>query len=93
LAVNASYPSGHTAASIAVYCGLALLLTSLVRNLAYRTAAWCIALLIVAVDVYSRLYRGMHHPLDVAGGVVVGVAAVCLLALTCRASGAAAADA
>jgi membrane-associated phospholipid phosphatase len=32
----------------------------------------------------------MHHPLDVAGGVVVGVAAVCLLVLTCRASGAAA---
>jgi undecaprenyl-diphosphatase len=88
LPVNASYPSGHTAASIAVYCGLALLLTSLVRNVAFRTAAWCVALLIVALDVYSRLYRGMHHPLDIAGGVVVGVAAVCLLVLTCRASGA-----
>jgi membrane-associated phospholipid phosphatase len=90
LPVNASYPSGHTAASIAVYCGLALLLTSLVGSVAFRTAAWCLALLIVAFDVYSRLYRGMHHPLDVAGGVVVGVAAVCLLVLTCRAAGAAA---
>jgi membrane-associated phospholipid phosphatase len=90
LPVNASYPSGHTAASIAVYCGLALLLTSLIRNVAFRTAAWCVAVLIVAFDVYSRLYRGMHHPLDVAGGVVVGVAAVCLLVLTCRAAGAAA---
>jgi membrane-associated phospholipid phosphatase len=89
LPVNASYPSGHTAAAIAVYCGLALLLTSLFRNLAFRTAAWCVALLIVAFDVYSRLYRGMHHPLDVAGGVVVGVAAVWLLVLTCRAAGAA----
>ena len=28
LPVDASYPSGHTAAAIAVYCGLALLLTS-----------------------------------------------------------------
>jgi membrane-associated phospholipid phosphatase len=93
LPVNASYPSGHTAASIAVYCGLALLLTSLVKNLAFRTAAWCVALLIVAFDVSSRLYRGMHHPLDVAGGTVIGVAAVCLLVLTCRASGAAAGDA
>jgi membrane-associated phospholipid phosphatase len=90
LPVNASYPSGHTAASIAVYCGLALLLASLVRNFAFRAAAWSLALLIVAFDAYSRLYRGMHHPLDVAGGVVVGVAAVCLLVLTCRASGAAA---
>ena len=89
LPVNASYPSGHTAASIAVYCGLALLLTSLVKNPAFRSALWCIALLIVAFDVWSRLYRGMHHPLDVAGGVVVGVGAVCLLVLTCRAAGAA----
>ena len=90
LPVNASYPSGHTAASIAVYCGLALLLTSLIRNLVFRILTWCVALLIVAFDITSRLYRGMHHPIDVAGGVVVGVAAVCLLVLVCRASGAAA---
>lgn len=93
LPVDASYPSGHTAASIAVYCGLALLLTSLVRNRVFRTATWSVALLIVAFDVYSRLYRGMHHPLDVAGGVVVGTAAVWLLVLSCRASGAAAGEA
>jgi hypothetical protein len=55
---------GHTAASIAAYCGLALLPTSLVRNLAFRTAAGCVP----SFDAYSRLYRGMHHPLDVAGG-------------------------
>jgi len=93
LPVNASYPSGHTAASIAVYCGLALLLTSMVRNFAFRTTVWCVAVLIVAFDVSSRLYRGMHHPLDVVGGVVVGVSALCLLVLTCRASGAAAGEA
>jgi len=92
LPVNASYPSGHTAASIAVYCGLALLLTSVVRNQAVRVAAWSVALLLVALDVYSRLYRGMHHPIDIAGGVVVGVSATCLLVLACRASGAAAAS-
>jgi undecaprenyl-diphosphatase len=89
LPVNASYPSGHTAASIAVYCGLALLLTSLIRSLAVRVAIWSLAVLIVAFDVFSRLYRGMHHPIDIAGGAVVGVAAVCLLVLACRASGAA----
>jgi membrane-associated phospholipid phosphatase len=93
LPVDASYPSGHTAASIAVYCGLALLLTSLARNRAFRTATWLIALLIVVFDAYSRLYRGMHHPLDVAGGAVVGASAVCLLVFSCRASGAAAGEA
>jgi undecaprenyl-diphosphatase len=90
LPVNASYPSGHTAASIAVYCGLALLLSSLVKNLAFRVFVWAVALLIVAFDVSSRLYRGMHHPIDVAGGMFVGVATVCLLVLVCRAAGAAA---
>jgi undecaprenyl-diphosphatase len=89
LPVNASYPSGHTAASIAVYCGLALLLTSLVRHAAFRVAVWCAAVLMVVLDAFSRLYRGMHHPLDVVGGVAVGVAAVCLLVIACRASGAA----
>jgi membrane-associated phospholipid phosphatase len=90
LPVNASYPSGHTAASIAVYCGLALLLTSLIKNRVFRVATWSVALLMVAFDVSSRLYRGMHHPIDVAGGMVVGVAAVCFLVLASRASGAAA---
>lgn len=90
LPVNASYPSGHTAASIAVYCGFALLLSSLVKNIALRVIVWAVALLIVAFDVGSRLYRGMHHPIDVAGGIVVGVATVCLLVLVCRAAGAAA---
>jgi membrane-associated phospholipid phosphatase len=90
LPVNASYPSGHTAASIAVYCGLALLLTSLIKNPVFRVATWSVALLIVAFDACSRLYRGMHHPIDVAGGIVVGVAAVCLLVVASRASGAAA---
>jgi membrane-associated phospholipid phosphatase len=90
LPVNASYPSGHTAASIAVYCGLALLVSSLIRNSAARVAVWCVALLLVALEIFSRLYRGMHHPIDVGGGVVVGVSAVCLLVLVCRASGAAA---
>ena len=90
LPVNASYPSGHTAASIAVYCGLALLLTSLVKNRAFRIAVWSIAVLIPVYEAMSRMYRGMHHPLDVAGGVVIGIASLCVLVLACRASGAAA---
>jgi membrane-associated phospholipid phosphatase len=61
LPVNASYPSGHVAATVAVYGGLV---------------------------AGSRMYRGMHHPLDVAGGIVVGIAAVILVALACRVAGA-----
>jgi undecaprenyl-diphosphatase len=90
LPVNASYPSGHTAAAIAVYGGLALLITSRVRNRAVRIVTWLLAVGMVAFVATSRMYRGMHHPLDVAGGVVVGIAALCVLVLACRAAEAAA---
>ena len=44
LPVNASYPSGHTAAAIAVYCGLALILTSRIRSTWFRVTIWGLAL-------------------------------------------------
>jgi undecaprenyl-diphosphatase len=89
LPVNASYPSGHTAAAIAVYCGLALLLTSAIRNTPARIVIWAIAIGIVILEASSRMYRGMHHPLDVGGGVVVGIASLCALVLAARAAAAA----
>ncbi len=92
LPVNASYPSGHTAASIAVYGGLVLLLTSRFTNSVFRTFAWVFAVAMVAFVAASRLYRGMHHPLDIGGGVLVGVAAVVVLVFACRTAGAAAAS-
>lgn len=87
LPVNASYPSGHTAAAIAVYCGLALLLTSRLANKGARIAIWTLAALIPVFVAWARMYRGMHHPLDVVGGVVIGVAALSALVLVVRASG------
>jgi membrane-associated phospholipid phosphatase len=90
LPVNAGYPSGHTAAAIAVYCGLALLLTSRFTSRVLRVSAWTIAPAIVAFVAVARMYRGMHYPLDVAGGVVVGIAAVIALVFACRTAGAAA---
>jgi undecaprenyl-diphosphatase len=90
LPVDESYPSGHTAAAIAVYAGLVLLLTSAFPNRAVRVAAWFAAIAIPVVVALSRMYRGMHHPLDVAGGVVVGIGAVLVLLFACRAAEAAA---
>jgi undecaprenyl-diphosphatase len=88
LPVNAGYPSGHTAAAIAVYCGLALLLTSRFTSGVVRVSAWTIAPAIVVFVAVARMYRGMHYPLDVAGGVVVGIAAVIALVFACRTAGA-----
>jgi membrane-associated phospholipid phosphatase len=89
LPVDASYPSGHTAAAIAVYCGIALLVTSRITNRPAQVAIWLVAALIPVFVAFSRMYRGMHHPLDVAGGVLIGIAALSSLVLVTRAAGSA----
>lgn len=92
LPVNASYPSGHTAASIAVYGGIALLLTSRLASRWARVAIWGLAVAITAYVALSRLYRGMHHPLDVVGGAAIGLATLVAIVLISRAAGRAAAN-
>ena len=86
LPVDASYPSGHTAASIAVYWGIALLLTSRISNATARICIWTVAALIPVYVAFSRMYRGMHHPLDIGGGVIIGIAALSAMVLVSRAA-------
>jgi membrane-associated phospholipid phosphatase len=90
LPVDASYPSGHTAASVAVYSGLVLLLTSRFTSSLSKALAWTGAILLTTFVAFSRMYEGMHHPLDIAGGVLVGVGAILVLLFASRAAGAAA---
>jgi membrane-associated phospholipid phosphatase len=90
LEVDASYPSGHTAASVAVYAGLVLLLTTRFTSSLKKALAWTAAILVVSFVAMSRMYEGMHHPLDVAGGVLIGIGAILVLLFACRAAGAAA---
>jgi membrane-associated phospholipid phosphatase len=87
LPADASYPSGHTAAAIAVYAGLVLLLTSRFPTRALRVCAWVLAIVIPVLVALARMYRGMHHPLDTAGGLVIGVGALLVLLFATRAAG------
>ena len=102
LPVDASYPSGHTAASIALYGGLLLLLTSRIRNPAVRIAALVIGIddlpwaeavsprLTMPIFVgWARMYRGMHHLTDVGAGVFMGLAALVIIIFAARAARAA----
>ncbi|MFH9431006.1 diacylglycerol kinase family protein [Streptomyces sp. NPDC017615] len=68
---TSSYTSGHTGAATAVYGGLAVLVLSRVRGPWRRVLAAVLLLLPVVVGL-SRLYRGMHHPTDVVGGMING---------------------
>lgn len=90
LPVDASYPSGHTAASVAVYSGLVLLLTTRFTSSLTKALAWTAAILLTTFVALSRMYEGMHHPIDVAGGVLIGIGAILVLLFACRAAGAAA---
>jgi diacylglycerol kinase family enzyme len=68
---TSSYTSGHTGAATALYAGLAVLVLSRVRRPWRWPLAGLLFLLPVVVGV-SRLYRGMHHPTDVIGGMANG---------------------
>jgi membrane-associated phospholipid phosphatase len=88
LPADASYPSGHTAASIALYGGLLLVLISRVRNTTLTVLAW---VCIVAVPLFvgwARMYRGMHHLTDTAAGVLLGIGALVAVVFATRAAGA-----
>ena len=75
---TSSYPSGHTAASVALYVGLALLVISSIRRPIGRWLAAVVAGLVPAAVGAARIYRGMHHPSDVLTGALLG--ALCIYA-------------
>jgi undecaprenyl-diphosphatase len=81
---NHSFPSGHVAAAIAVYGSLALLLTAHVRATAVRVAIWTIAAAIPLIVAWSRMYRGEHHPIDVAAGALMGLGALTIALFAAR---------
>ena len=81
---TSSFPSGHVAAAIVLYVGLAILISSRTRNLVIRTAVWAVAVTIVAGVGISRVYRGLHHPIDVFAGVVLGIGAILFAILAIR---------
>ena len=87
LPVNQSYPSGHVAASVVVYVGLALLLTSWARKRWVTVACWTLAVALPVLVACSRLYRGMHHPTDAGVGALVGFGAIAIALLAARAAG------
>jgi membrane-associated phospholipid phosphatase len=67
---TSSFPSGHTAASIALGFGLVLALYRLGRGHRLLAIGWVLASLYTGFVIFSRLYRGMHWPTDVAASVI-----------------------
>lgn len=61
---DASFPSGHTAASFAAVFALR----------ASGSPLWKPAAVLASVIAFSRLYLYVHWPTDILGGIVVGAA-------------------
>ena len=85
LGPGASYPSGHTAAALVIYVGIAMLVWAYVHNRAARVAAVVIAVVAPIAVGLARMYRGMHHPIDVMSGLLIGGG--CLLCRVARRAG------
>jgi membrane-associated phospholipid phosphatase len=68
---TSSYPSGHVAASIVLYAGLAIIaLRTSTRKWLRVLAVWAAVLIPIGV-AFSRLYRGMHYPSDILAGALL----------------------
>jgi undecaprenyl-diphosphatase len=91
LPVDASFPSGHTAAALALYGGLLLLLITRVRRLDVTVVASAFIVAIPVFVAWARMYRGMHHLTDSVAGVLLGLGALTVTVFAARAAGAAAA--
>ncbi len=75
-ATGYSFPSGHTHASANFF-------TSIARAV-NRKRFWTLAIIMPALVGLSRLYLGVHWPMDVLGGYVIGLGLPLLLWLLYR---------
>ena len=66
-----AYPSGH---SLIVVAGATVSVAVLFRNSSWKMKAVSMALAVEASIVcFSRIYVGAHYPLDVLGGILLGI--------------------
>jgi membrane-associated phospholipid phosphatase len=69
---TSSFPSGHTAATLALWGALAVLASQRARSALVRGVFLTLAVALPLLVASSRLYRGMHYLSDVLGGFLLG---------------------
>ena len=80
---TSSFPSGHIAATICVWTAIAILVTGRVRHW-WRWVFVALAVVMPLGVAVSRMYRGMHHPTDVLGAVLLAACWLSVLYWTVR---------
>ncbi|CCH21962.1 phosphatase PAP2 family protein [Micromonospora lupini] len=77
---TSSFPSGHTSAAVALYVGIAVLMALRARSTAAKVAWWTLLVMVPVGVALTRMYRGMHHPSDVAASFLNGGTCVAIMA-------------
>jgi undecaprenyl-diphosphatase len=77
---TSSFPSGHTGAATALYLALALVIGWRMRHTLQRVLVFALLAGVPIAVGAARLYRGMHHPSDVAFGALNGLACLAIAA-------------
>jgi membrane-associated phospholipid phosphatase len=68
-----------------------MLISAKVRSRGAAIALWAVAIALPLIVAASRMYRGMHHPIDATAGALMGLAALAIALFATRAAGTAAA--
>jgi membrane-associated phospholipid phosphatase len=71
-----SFPSGHEAAAVVLYGGIAVIVCIATKHLLPRFLAWIFAAVMIGGIGISRIYRGDHFLTDVIAGFLLGVASL-----------------
>lgn len=74
--VTESFPSGHVAAAVALYLGLAIIVFWHTSNALARVAVVIAGAILPIVVAVSRLYLGVHYLSDLLAGAALGVTSV-----------------
>ncbi len=74
-----SFPSGHVAAAVVFYVGLALVATWHTSDRRVQVPFVALAVAAPTIVIASRLYRGMHYVTDVVGGITLGLSALAVM--------------
>jgi undecaprenyl-diphosphatase len=85
LIVSDSFPSGHSAAAMALYGSLCIVVWSLTRSRAWRAVFLALAIVAPIIVATSRVYRGMHNVTDVISGVLLGAGCIAVAFVAVRA--------
>lgn len=75
LGIAHSFPSGHVTGTLAL-CGIVAVVLGRDATVAFRALLTVTAVAATSVVALSRLYLGVHWVIDVAGGLLLGGAAV-----------------